>query len=485
MLSEFIFMKKTNTAITYPLLIIDDDPDIIRYCSAVLQKNGIHKIEKVTNPQKIDFMLTAANYEVILLDLKIPQTSGEKILKTIRQQQPDIPVIIITGKNDVQKAVECLQAGAFDYIVKPADKNRLLNSVNKAVELREVKLENKNLKKSMLSCRKKLKHPGIFKKIITDDPQMFSIFKYIETVSLSTQPILITGATGVGKELIAEAIYKHSNLKGKFVPINTAGLDSNTFSDTLFGHTKGAFTGASQNRQGIINQAQNGMLFLDEIGDLSPALQIKLLRLIEEKEYFPLGSDQPIPTNARIIVATNRKINDIENNTNFRKDLYYRLCIHHIDIPPLKERPQDIPLLVKHFSHRIARELEKPVPHIGNTVMQFLKSYYYPGNVRELQGILFDAVSRSENNRLTLTQVRNIILQKNKAFKQKPAVQKSSAGRGADRDNIIFPEKLPGLKEMEKVLIEATLKKNNYNQSRAARSLGISRQALNKRLQQK
>lgn len=289
----------------------------------------------------------------------------------------------------------------------------------------------------------------------------FSIFKYIETISKSSLPVLITGETGVGKELIAESIHKASPLKGSFTPVNVAGIDDHLFSDMLFGHVKGAYTGADEIRSGLIEKAAGGTLFLDEIGDLKIESQVKLLRLLQNKKYYPLGSDSEKTSNCRIIVATNQNIVELMDSQKFRKDLFYRLQTHHIHIPPLRERLEDIPLLTDHFLENATQELDIKAIHSTPELIALLKIYHFPGNIRELEGMIFNAVSVHESGKISLEPFRKIIIKKTDGSSITPFLT---------------------LEEAEKQHIENALKKSNGNQSLAAQLLGISRKALNNRL---
>jgi transcriptional regulator with PAS, ATPase and Fis domain len=303
---------------------------------------------------------------------------------------------------------------------------------------------------------------------------MRAIFKYIEAISRTPLPVLVTGETGVGKELIANAIHKLSGRPGEIVSLNVAGVDDNLFSDTLFGHKKGAFTGADTERRGLIEQAERGTLFLDEIGDLSIESQVKLLRLIQDRKYFPLGSDMAKLSDVRIICATNRNIDSMKEGNSFRKDLYYRLQTHHIHIPPLKERKSDIPLLINHFMEKAALQLNKKKPTAPKELYTLLSNYSFPGNIRELEGIIFDAVSVHTSGVMSLIPIRE------KIYRDEEMVSDSTVV-----EELIFPDELPTLKEAEDALIKEALKRADGNQNIAAELLGLSRRALNNRLTRK
>jgi DNA-binding NtrC family response regulator len=413
--------------------------------------------------------------EAILLDLKMPYISGDELLPTIVADFPDVPVIVITGADDVETAVNCMKSGAFDYMVKPVEKNRLLTGVKRAIEIRDLQRENRLLKAQVLSPE--LMNPDVFAEIITNSSTMKSIFRYIEAISTSPQPVLITGETGTGKELIAKAIHALHHPDGEFVAVNVAGLDDNVFTDTLFGHKKGAFTGADQARAGLIEKASEGTLFLDEIGDLSVASQVKLLRLLQENEYLPLGSDLTKRSNARVVVATNVDLESQLESGKFRKDLYYRLRTHHIHIPPLRDRKEDLPLLLNHFLDQCSNSLDKKKPTPPKELLILLQNYSFPGNIRELHSMIFDAVSSHTSGILSLETFKLLV---------SPEQQKNIKGSEEDLSSsspiVTFHDQLPTLREIDDLLVMEAMQRAENNQSIAAMTLGISRQALNKRL---
>ncbi|TET65786.1 MAG: sigma-54-dependent Fis family transcriptional regulator [Candidatus Aminicenantes bacterium] len=321
-----------------------------------------------------------------------------------------------------------------------------------------------------------IKRPEAFAEIITNSKEMLAIFLYIESISQTFLPVLITGETGVGKELIARSIHSLSGLKGPFVAINVAGLDDNLFSDAIFGHIKGAFTGADKVRRGLVEKASGGTLFLDEIGDLSLVSQAKLLRLLQEREYLPLGQDEPKKTDVRIVTATNQDLWALQRVGKFRKDLNFRLRIHHIYVPPLRERMDDIPLLMDHLLGEAARALNKKKPTLPKEVFKLLGTYSFPGNVRELQTMVFDAVSRHKARILSLEVFKSHIAREYKDSTVPAEVQLEETAL------LTFSTKLPSIKQATQLLVAEAMKRADGNQSVAARILGISHQALSKRL---
>jgi DNA-binding NtrC family response regulator len=320
----------------------------------------------------------------------------------------------------------------------------------------------------------KLEHPEVFRPIVSRDRKMRGIFQYIETIGKTELPIFVTGETGTGKELVARAIHRISGREGEFVPVNIAGLDDAMFSDTLFGHRKGAYTGATEDRKGLIRQASKGTLFLDEIGDLPSLSQVKLLRLLDYGEYYSLGSDVKRAGDARIILATHRSHQELLESPDFRNDLYYRIATHNIKLPPLRERKDDIPLLLHYFLEQSCEQLSQPMPIIPNELYTLLNCYHFPGNVRELRSMVWDAVSRQEGRTLSMEPFRTTI---NLNTITSPPHETTGTVRFGDR--------LPTIKQTTEILIEEAVNRAQGNLSIAANYLGISHQALSKRLKRK
>ena len=458
-----------------PILVIDDEQAILLSIDTTLQLAGMNNVLTCADSRQAMAIIRQRTPSVILLDLNMPYVDGEAILDQIISQNQHIPIIIITGRIDAETAVECMKSGAFDYIVKPVDENRLIASVKKSLQYGELRQENLALKEQLREST--LQRPEAFNSIITNSPKMLLLFKYIESTANTPEPVLIRGETGTGKELIAKAIHRLSGNTGKFVAINVAGLDDNVFSDTLFGHVKGAFTGADTDRPGLIERAANGTLFLDEIGDLSPSSQIKLLRLLQEKEYMPLGQDTNRTSSARIVASTHIDLWSLQQKELFRQDLHYRLRTHRIILPPLRERKEDLDVLVDHFIQCAAETLKKKKPRVPQELMVLLETYSFPGNIRELQAMVFDAVAQTNNGILPLGVFRNHISR---------ATQLDEAKHhGSDRHEgipITFADPLPTIKQATRMLVEEAMHRAGNNQSTAASLLGISQQALSKRL---
>ena len=461
-----------------PILMVDDEEQILLSVGLTLKSAGINNFVKCADSRKVMPLLAKQEFSLVLLDMMMPELSGEELVRELVSAYPHVPLLIITAMNKVETAVECMKLGALDYIVKPVDDARLVTTIKRALELGEVRAENTRLKQYLLFDN--LEDPEAFSEVVTRNPTMRAIFQYIEAIARTVLPVLITGETGVGKEMIAQSIHRLSHRSGNFVAVNTAGLDDNLVSDTLFGHKKGAFTGAERDRKGLIESAEAGTLFLDEIGDLSPESQIKLLRLLQERSYYPLGSDMPRFSDARIVAATNQSLEELQANGKFRKDLYYRLKAHHIHIPALRERLDDIPLLIEHFLEKAAAELGKKRPTVPREIFTLLRTYHFPGNLRQLQAMIYDAVSQHKSGILSMTPFKSQIADE---MKIGAAVLPSRAPNGRDSSaGLLSGVSLPTLKDAEEMLIQEALRRADGNQTIAAQLLGMSRKALNNRL---
>ena len=465
----------THTAISeLPVLLVDDEPELLRSASVLLRTSGFPNILTLEDGRAVAPLLAQEDIGALVLDLSMPHVSGHSVLAQVTENRPDIPVILMTATDDLDTAVLCMQTGAIDYLVKPVDESRLVSSVERALELRELRaaamLPNEHLANNTAYCSE------AFARIITKDQAMLAMFRYAEAIAQFAHPVLITGETGTGKELVAQALHRLSGRCGELVAVNVAGLDDTMFSDTLFGHAKGAYTGADRPREGLIASAADGTLFLDEIGDLTVASQVKLLRLLQDGTFYPLGADRPRQSRARVIVATNCDVVQAVGAGTFRKDLYYRLRTHHLTLPPLRKRTEDLALLVNHFLNKAARAFGKSAPIVPSALHQLLKSYNFPGNVRELEAMVVDALVRHRGQTLSLQSFKDAI-SGNRSIKDGPhaaTILRSLVD--------CFPDQLPNFKEAEEALLSEALRRADGNQGVAAGILGISRQALNQRL---
>ncbi len=455
-----------------PVLLVDDEPAWLRGMSLSLARSlGINNHLLCADSREVMDLLASREVSLVLLDVTMPYLTGEELLARIREDYPQLPVIMLTGRNQVDIAVRCTRLGAFDYFIKTDEEERLMAGVRRAIEQAQLQRENQRLQELLLQPREPRREA--FRRFDTISAKMEDIFRYIDAISVSNEPVLITGESGTGKELIAQAIHQLSRPKGPLVAVNAAGLDDQVFADTLFGHVRGAYTGAQDARKGMIEEAAGGVLFLDEIGELSAASQIKLLRLLQEGEYFPLGSDQPRKLKARLVFATNLDLEQQLATGAFRKDLFYRLRSHRITMPPLRERSEDLPIILTRLLHDAAAAMGKKVPIAPAELVPLLRNYPFPGNIRELRAMVYDAVSQHTAGILSMSTFKKQI---------QPGDSACEAGSTVAGSSLFAGRSLPTIKGVIAELITEALQRSEGNQSLAARMLGISPPALSKRL---
>lgn len=453
-----------------PIVLVDDEEEILFSSKTQLRLAGIDPVVTMRDGRQLMDFLAAQGASLVLLDLMMPQCSGEELLKEVLHRFPEIQVIIMTANQDIDRAVACIKEGAADYLVKPVENSRFIAAVRQVLEVRRLRQEVGSLKKVLFSEKNVVNKA--FSPILTQSKTMQRVFHYAEAIAVSNEPVLVMGETGVGKELMVTAIHQLSGRSGPLVAVNVAGLDDTMFSDTLFGHKKGAYSGATEARKGLIQQAQGGSLFLDEIGDLKPQSQVKLLRLIQERRYYPLGADLAQHTDARILCATHCNLNALMQENRFRPDLYFRLSSHQIVLPALKERKEDIPLLTRHFLREAAEGMKKTIPPLSHELFNLLYSYEFPGNIRELRAMLYDALARHQTGELTMPGFQGI-----SESSGAPIPQENDA-----TPSITFHGRLPTIEEAETYLMTAALERAHGNKSLAATLLGITRQTLNNKL---
>ncbi|MDB4590501.1 sigma-54 dependent transcriptional regulator [Flavobacteriaceae bacterium] len=362
------------------ILIIEDEAAIRRVLLRILsEENSNYKVSETEDGVQGINLVENENFDLILCDIKMPKMDGIEVLTQIKKIKPEIPVIMISGHGDLDTAVHSMRLGAFDYISKPPDLNRLLNTVRIALDSKQLFVENKRLKKKV---QKKYE-------MIGKSPSITHIKEMIEKVAPSDARVLITGANGSGKELVAHWLHEKSlRNKGPLIEVNCAAIPSELIESELFGHKKGSFTGASKDRAGKFETANNGTLFLDEIGDMSLSAQAKVLRALQESEISRVGSDQNIKVNVRVIAATNKDLQKEISAGNFREDLYHRLAVILIKVPLLNERRQDIPLLIQHFSKKISEEQGTVSKEFSKNAITMLQKYDWTGNIRELRNVI-------------------------------------------------------------------------------------------------
>ena len=443
------------------ILVIDDEVVVLRNCDKILTKEG-YEVETVSNGEEGLKKLDEDNFDAVILDLRLPVLGGMGVLEKIKEKFSDIIVIMITGYSSIESAVEAIKLGASDYVPKPFSPVELTLVVKKA-------LEKKSLINENLFLKKKLWERERYEDIIGNSPQMKKVFELIKKITKTNSTVLISGESGTGKELIARAIHSRSHRADKtFVPIDCTALPETLLESELFGHVKGSFTGAILTKPGLLEIANGGTLFLDEIGNLNLYTQGKLLRVIQEREFTPVGGTVKKKIDIRIITATNINLEKMVEEGKFRKDLFYRLNIVPIVIPPLKERKSDIPLLVYHFIDKFNKKVGKKIKYISPDAMKLFTEYEWPGNVRELENII---------ERLIVTNDGNAIHSKNLP----PNIYRNiEIIRGVPKSNSelkhmkrITKEKL--YIEIEKNFLLESLKRNNWNITKAAKDVGMQR----------
>ncbi len=448
-------MKTKNT-----ILIVDDDAGHRSMLRTLMQGWGYDLSEADDGSTAVD-MIMDRSFDVVLMDLKMVNMSGVEALEKIKNYNPSIPVIIMTAYSSVETAVETLKMGAYDYLTKPLDFEKLKRTVARIIESMHLKEENKSL-------REKLGSRFSRENIVGNSPAMVRLLETVEQAAPSDANILLVGESGTGKELIAGAIHYNSARKEyPFVKINCAAITETLLESELFGHEKGAFTGADKKKKGQFVQAHSGSILLDEISEMPLAMQAKLLRVLQEREVTPVGGEKPISVDVRIIASTNKDLSRLVDKNLFRQDLFFRLNVVNLDIPPLRERKEDIPELAHHFLGMFAAKNKKSISGFTPNTMDALLKYGWPGNVRELMNTIERAVVLSRSEYLSVEDFPLI----------SPAAEIPAAGINGDGETVT-------LSEVERQAILKTLDATDGNRSEAARRLGITRKTLLKKLKQ-
>jgi len=449
---------------TGKILIVDDEKDMLVLLKRIISEKRDYETVTESDPFKALEIFKDRSFDLVITDLKMPKMNGIKLLNEIKKIRPKVSVIILTAYATIETAVEAIQKGAYDYISKPFKGERILLTIDKAMKWQEMVSEN-------LALRQALAEKGNLFPFVGATPVMKEIFELIRQVAPTMATVLITGASGTGKELVARAIHQNSlRSSKKLITVNCTAIPEQVIESELFGHVKGAFTGAWKDKRGLVEEANEGTLFLDEIGDLSTLMQTKLLRLLQEGEYKPVGSVVTKKTDLRFVAATNHDLKEEIKEKHFREDLYYRLNVIHIELPSLKERKEDIPLLSHHFLKKYARINQKDVQGISPVAMQGLLSQEFPGNVRELENIIERGVIFCRTNTLEL---KDLFL----------SDEQSSfyPDLNTDISRLSFKEaKEMMIGQFHKQYIKLLLRESKGNISRAAETAGIQRQYLHR-----
>ena len=378
------------------ILVVDDESSYLDLVKELLNQEGYQNVFTEDNPLKVMSVLEVQNIDLILLDIFMPQMSGLDLLEKIYAQYPKIPVIVVTAVNEVNVALKAVKLGAYEFITKPPDTDRFLLTIKRALGTKLLESERDTLRKAL---SEETPEKRVFSDLITDSPLMYKVFELVEIFAPTNETVLIAGETGTGKDLLAKKIHDLSPRRnGPFIAVNLASISSTLFESELFGHKKGTFTGAGENKVGYFAAADGGTIFLDEIGELPLELQGKLLRTIQYNEISRIGDPKPIKLDIRIISATNRNLLDAVHNKEFRADLYYRLNRGYIHIPPLRKRGDDILILADYFLELGNKTYDRNILGFSEEVVTDLRHYEFPGNVRELENIIINAVAKTSNN---------------------------------------------------------------------------------------
>jgi len=440
------------------ILIVEDEPKMRRLLELQLAEEGFQARIAADAETGLQ-MLGKESFDVVVTDLKLPGMSGLEFLQAVKRINADLPVVIMTAFGTVESAVDAMKAGASDYVLKPFSLAELVLVVRKELASHQLRQENRDL-------REALGRRYEYKNIIAKSDKMQAVLALVERVAPTNSTVLIGGESGVGKDLVARAIHEHSQrAKGPFVKINSTAIPETLLESELFGYEKGAFSGATTSKPGKFEVANNGTLFLDEIGDVPAAIQVKLLRVLQDREFERLGGTRTLKVDVRLVAATNRDLRAALEEGTFREDLYYRLNVVAIDIPPLREHKEDIPALAQFFLEKFARESGKPAHNITPAAMKILMDFRWPGNVRELQNVIERAITLSPGSTLDVADIHIDTA-------RRAHVESGSA---------VLPEGM-SMEQWEEELLREALKRASGNKSQAARALGLSRNALRYRL---
>lgn len=445
------------------ILVVDDEEIVCLSCQRVLTEEG-YEVRTTLSGQEAWQLMANEHFDLAIVDLKMPGIDGMELLRAIKKDYPQVQVIMITGFSTIESAVEAMKAGAFDYLPKPFTPDQVALVVKKALDSRSMMLEN-------IYLREQLQSRYRFENIVGLSEKMQEVYRLILRVAPTNSTVLITGESGTGKELIARAIHFHSLRKDRqFIPVDCAVLSENLLESELFGHVKGSFTGAIVTKPGLFEVADGGTLFLDEIGNISLAMQSKLLRFIQEREFTPVGGTKIKKVDVRLIAATNKNLQEKIKEGTFREDLFYRLNIVPIHLPPLRERPEDIPLLAEHFLLKYCREMRKNLKKMSPTFLDLLKSYSWPGNVRELENIMERIVIMTDEEEIQPHHFPIPIQPK----EERIALQVPQTSEELKELKKHLRDK--AIEEIERLFVLQALSRNDWNVTKSAKEVGMLRQ---------
>ncbi|MFP4301114.1 MAG: sigma-54-dependent transcriptional regulator [Spirochaetaceae bacterium] len=440
----------------FNILIVDDEKNIREGLGKALELDGYNVLLAVDGQEGLE-IIENEEIDLVIADLRMPRLSGEELLRRVVNSYPTVPVIILTGHGTIETAVQAMRDGAYDFLTKPVNLDRLSLLCKRALSTRELVMQHRQMQEELEQQRR-------FQNIIGKSSEMQRIFELVKQVAPTKASVLITGESGVGKELIADAIHNASNRKEKpFIRVHCAALSESLLESELFGHEKGSFTGAVARKRGRFELAHTGSIFLDEIGEIEQSVQVKILRVLQEKKFERVGGEETLEVDVRIISATNRDLKQAIEEGRFREDLFYRLNVVNIHIPPLRERKEDIPLLTSAFIKEFAQENDKPVEGIDPKARAALYNYPWPGNIRELRNSIESAVVMCKGNIIA------------------PEDLPPSITRESDDDYIRISVGST-LAEAEREIIRSTLAAQNGNKSRTAEILGIGRKTLHRKV---
>ncbi len=443
------------------ILLIDDDDSLRRVAEYNLREEGYDVVTAAAGAEGLQ-LFRDRSIDLVLTDIRMPEMDGLDLLARLKAIQPDLPVVLLTAHGTISSAVEAMKLGAFDYLTKPFDRDRLRATVRKALDMAALATENRQL-------RQVIAERFSFANMIAGSRAMRAVTDTAGRVAQTETTVLLDGESGTGKELLAKAIHFHSSRsRGPFVTINCGAIPEQLLESELFGHRRGSFTGAVADKKGKFEVADRGTIFLDEIGELPLMLQVKILRVLQEREIDKVGDTRPIKVDVRVIAATNRDLEKMIADGTFRDDLYYRLAVVSIRMPPLRERADDIPLLVDHFLDKHAGRLGKPRPQVDKRVYAAFNRYAWPGNIRELENVIERALVLDRDGVLAMDDL---------------AERLQSAERQVGTLRMELPDEGISLEEVEKELLRAALHKHSWNQTRAAAYLRITRSTLLYRMQ--